>query len=361
LAIIVSQNGKNAKKVEKSGFDNEDYLQQYVHDNPEVIPLYDIKEDIRLLVLAREFPTTSGPIDALGVDRDGELYCIETKLYKNPDKRLVVAQVLDYGASLWHSFTDFSEFTSKIDQYIAKTVGGSLSQRLQGFFGIDDEEATTILQSVRSNLNNGKFKFVVLMDKLHDQLKELIVFLNENSRFDIFAVEIEFYRHESYEILIPKLFGAQVKKEVSSTSQPTRRWDEDTFFQDLEKRVEDPKCRKAIRDLYEFSKLNQGNIGWGRGVERGSFSPRFEGVAQRSVFSVFSDGVLTLNFEWLHDDERTEKLIEGFAERLKVLPGIVIPQNYQKNINLKPEKWCPVLQGILAALNNLLTDARGMA
>jgi hypothetical protein len=49
----------------------------------------------------RAFPTNSGPIDALGINKDGEIYIIETKLYKNPDKRLVVAQVLDYGASLW--------------------------------------------------------------------------------------------------------------------------------------------------------------------------------------------------------------------------------------------------------------------
>jgi RecB family endonuclease NucS len=54
--------------------------------------------------LAREFSTKSGPIDALGVDKDGELYLIETKFYKNPDKRTVVAQVLDYGASLWSNF-----------------------------------------------------------------------------------------------------------------------------------------------------------------------------------------------------------------------------------------------------------------
>jgi len=101
MPIIISQSGKNAQKVEQSKFEQEDHLQQYIYDNPESIPLYDIKEDIKLLILVREFPTQSGPIDALGVDADGSVYMVETKLYKNPDKRLVVAQVLDYGASLW--------------------------------------------------------------------------------------------------------------------------------------------------------------------------------------------------------------------------------------------------------------------
>lgn len=40
-------------------------------------------------------------IDAVALDQNGDIYLIETKLYKNPDKRQVIAQVLDYGASLW--------------------------------------------------------------------------------------------------------------------------------------------------------------------------------------------------------------------------------------------------------------------
>ncbi len=66
-------------KVDKSAFDKEDYLQKYIYDNPESIPLYDIKEDIRLLILAREFPTNSGPIDAIGIDQYGELYYINSE------------------------------------------------------------------------------------------------------------------------------------------------------------------------------------------------------------------------------------------------------------------------------------------
>jgi len=53
MAIIISKNGKNAIKLDKSNFGLEDHLQQYIYDNPESIPLYDIKEDIRLLILAR--------------------------------------------------------------------------------------------------------------------------------------------------------------------------------------------------------------------------------------------------------------------------------------------------------------------
>lgn len=123
MAIIISKNGKNAKKIDQTQFGDENALQQYVCDNPESIPLYDIKEGLRLLVVAREFPTECGPIDALGIDRDGDIYCIETKPYKNPDKRLVVAQVLDYGASLWHSYNDFSDFVSVLESHAHRRRG----------------------------------------------------------------------------------------------------------------------------------------------------------------------------------------------------------------------------------------------
>jgi len=110
MAIIISKNGKDAKKINKSIIEKEDYLQKYIYDNPETIPLYEINENLRICILAREVPTNSGAIDGLGIDQDGNLYIIETKLYKNPDKRLVVAQVLDYGASLWKNTNDFEGF-----------------------------------------------------------------------------------------------------------------------------------------------------------------------------------------------------------------------------------------------------------
>ena len=119
MAIIITTQGKQARKIEKLVVDKEDYVQQYIYNNPEAIPLYDIREDIKLLILAREFPTDSGPIDALGVDKEGEVYIVETKLFKNPDKRTVVAQSMDYGASLWKN-ADYDTFIQALESHIQK-------------------------------------------------------------------------------------------------------------------------------------------------------------------------------------------------------------------------------------------------
>lgn len=219
MAIIVSKNGKDAVKLDPSDFQLEDHLQEYIHRNPEAIPLYEINEDIRLLVLAREFPTGSGPIDALGVDQSGQIYLIETKLYRNNDKRLVVAQVLDYGASLWRHSLDFSEFISILDSKAQRAFNMPFEEKLQEFFTIDLVQTEQLLTNVQKNLNSGNFKFVVLMDKLHDRLRDLIIYMNSNSNFDIYAVELEYYRHKDFEIIIPHLYGAEVKKEIKSSKK----------------------------------------------------------------------------------------------------------------------------------------------
>lgn len=254
MAIIISKNGKNAIKLDKSNFELEDHLQQYVYDNPESIPLYDIKEDIRLLILAREFSTKSGSIDAVGIDKEGEIYLIETKLYKNPDKRTVVAQVLDYGASLWSNYRDFNDFIDQIETHTSKDFNQNLRQRLNDFFGISEEEEKTLLENLRRNLNDGNFKFVVLMDHLHDQLKDLIVFLNNNSEFSIYAVELEYYKHQEFEILIPKLYGAEVKKDIGKTGVQAIPTDDDFIkaYQGL------PEQEKVKELIIFFNDLREG-------------------------------------------------------------------------------------------------------
>jgi len=240
MTIIVSKGGKDSQKLETTDFPNEDFLEKYISDNPESIPLYDIKENVKLLIIARQFPTTSGPIDSLGIDQDGQLYIVETKLYKNPDKRKVVAQVLDYGASLWKNFGDFDEFIKKIDSITETNFHISFEQRLKEFFEIDDETIHIIFENMNSNIREGNVKFVVLMDKLSRDLKDLITFVNQNSNFTIYPVELEFYKFDDYEIMIPKIFGADVRKTTRSFERAGPR-DEQYHFD---------KCDQTAKTLY---------------------------------------------------------------------------------------------------------------
>lgn len=353
MAIIISREGKNAKKIEKSTIEAEDYLQKYIYDNPESLPLYDIKEDIRLLIVSREFPTTSGPIDALGIDRDGEIYVIETKLYKNPDKRLVLAQVLDYGAALWRGYSNFNDFLTVMNEQASRQLDMSFSEKAQDFFGIADDETATLRENMKNNLNSGSFKFVVLMDRLSDRLKDLIIYMNQNSRFDIFGVELEYYKFNEYEIMIPRLFGSEVKVKpgISTTSERRKKWDEESFFRNAAERLKQEEVQ-SVRDLYDFSKQNASQISWGTGAVRGSFNPKFDKISVRSLYTVYSDGTLQLNFGWLHDNETTKRYRDEFR---KCLQGLLIPSDHQEDWASVPiDQWAPKLKNFENAVEDLL-------
>jgi len=353
MAIIISQNGKNAVKVEKSTFEKEDSLQQYIYQNPESIPLYDIKEDIRLLILAREFPTNSGPIDAIGIDKFGELYIVETKLYKNPDKRIVIAQVIDYGAALWKHSNDFNEFLSILDEHTQRVFSLRTTEKIQSFFQLSEEEATALIDKSKRNLNDGVFHFVILMDKLDDRLKDLILYVNQNSQFDIYAVELEYYKHDTYEIVIPRIFGAEVKKDiaVSSGSSARRKWDERSMLEDAKQKF-NPDELVLFEKIYNFSKENADLINFGTG-SYATFSPIFEKLCSKSLFTLGTDKRLSFNFEWVgHDNPETMgKLKEGLDKI-----GFKFKEDYSNTRPSFPfEDWSLKTDEIIRVINNLLS------
>lgn len=351
MAIIISKNGKEATKVDKSSFDKEDSLQKYIYENPESIPLYDIKEDIRLLILAREFPTNSGPIDAIGVDKYGELYIVETKLFKNPDKRNVIAQSLDYGAALWKHSNDFNEFLHILDERTQKTFNLRAADKIREFFDLSDEEIEVVIDKIRENLDNGVFHFVVLMDKLDDRLKDLILYVNQNSQFDIYAVELEYYKHDIYEIIIPKIFGAEVKKDiaVSGSAGSRKKWTETELLADAKSKLTGEEYGAFLK-IYNFSKQYADEVRLGTG-SYGSYSSIFNKISPKSIFTLSTDRRLAVNFEWVAKDD--EKSAETLKEKLEAI-GFQFPDNYKEiRPSIMPDEWLSKTDAFIGVLRDL--------
>lgn len=351
MSIIISQDGKNAQKIDKSDFEKEGYLQNYIHENPESIPVYEIEENKRLFVVAREFSTESGPIDALAIDKDGDIYIVETKLYKNPDKRTVVAQALDYGASLWRH-GDYNEFITNINNEINKKFSASFEEKAKEFFKTDDEQIIVMLEAIRTNLQQGNIKFVILMDAVEDRLKDLIVYINQNSRFDIYAVQMEYYKFEKYEIMIPKLFGVEVKKSMASNASgsPRKKWDEQGFFEEI-KKVFSGNNLEAIYKLYNFSKKSADEIHWGTGVNQSSFSARFNKLGNRPLFVIYSDGKLKMSIEYPKREAGQEQIsnLDSLNVAMKKI-GIDINPESERTVFLI-DKWSNKANEIINAIS----------
>ena len=356
MSIIISENGKKAQKIDKSEFEKEDYLQNYIHENPESIPVYEIEENKRLFVVAREFSTESGPIDALAIDKDGDIYVVETKLYDNPDKRKVVAQALDYGASLWRH-SDYNEFISKINNEINNKFKISFEEKIKDFFATDDEQVIAILDAIKRNLQQGNIKFVILMDAIEDRLKDLIVYINQNSQFDIYAVQMEYYKFEKYEIMIPKLSGVEVKKSVA-TGSPTRvirKQDKNIFLQDAAKNL-NPEKMEAITKLLDFSENYADQLTWGTGTSRSSLNPRFSKTGStRSLYTLRSNGDLSLNFGWLEDGPEAIRCRDKFKDLVIKNNLFAVQSDYQSHFpRYKIEIWYKKVDLFIEIIKDLL-------
>jgi hypothetical protein len=292
-------------RLDETTFEKEDWIQEYIYQNPETIPLYEVKTDVQLLLLAREFPTASGPIDAMAIDAEGELYIVETKLYKNPDKRVVIAQALDYGAALWKHLRDFSEFLSILDQHVRKKWGKGVSEKLGEYFSLDEAQTARLLEIARENLGDGILRFVILMDRIDERLKDLVLYVNQNSRFDVYAVELECYRYEENEIVIPRLYGTEVKKDlgVKPSGSSRRKWTEEETQEDA-RRTLLPSEYDAFMKLFDFAKNHADRVTLGTGITQGSFGPVYEDVCSRSVFTLRTNGIFSWNWPWLNRSER---------------------------------------------------------
>ena len=307
MAIIVSKNGHEAHKVERSMFEKEDDLQLYLRNNPEALPVDQIREGASLVVLAREYPTESGPIDILAADDQGRLYVIETKLYRNSDKRKVVAQVLDYGAALWRHSSDFNEFRTELSRQVEHQADVSLEEQIRARFNTDEAATEALLSTMKECLEDGKFAFMVLMDQVDDRLRDLISYVNTNSNFQVYAVELEYYQHDSYEILMPHVYGAEVKTPDSESKASVPEWTEERFFEELT--GTNPKAAEVAHRLLAWFSEHADRVGWGSGATTGSFiSGANRGGAINWLSAVWTYGKIEFYFQWI---TRKEPFLEA--------------------------------------------------
>lgn len=308
MSIIIIQNGE-AKRVPPAEFALESAMQEQIAANPNILPLHEVREGAELVVVVREFPVNAGYIDLLGFDAEGEIYVIETKLARNPDRRTVVAQALDYGAALWIGYPEPAEFIAAVNELRSRAGGLGLRDELLAANAGDETAADRALGQIATNLRNGAFRFVIPMDRIHDGLKDMIRYLNENSRFTLYLVELEHYQQGNVTVVVPRLFGAESRKSVSAGAVASRgRSSNDAeFLNDLDQRIErgelDVTAADAIRTLLRLVIENGESNNWKTGTSgRVNVSPRFPSTgAPRSPFTLGSDGWLVLNFGYVSD------------------------------------------------------------
>jgi len=345
MSIFISNKGQE-KWLESTGFEKEEDLQKYITNKPNSIPIPNLK------IISREFFTSHRErIDHIGIDQNGEIYLIETKHYTNPDKRHIVSQVLDYGATLASDY-NFEDFKNQVEDWIRKnTSANSLLEFIQQNYTSDKSSAEEIVEDIERNFSAKKFKFIVLMDHIDDKIKKLVNFLNDYSTFSIFLIEYRRYVDDNVEIIIPTLYGTENIRKSKSTAN--WNWTEDDFLDNIEfeqqlNEQQKQIIRKFISSIKELLKNPYGGeILWDR-RKNPTFITIFYRYSQSKYFlAIQSDGIMKLNFEFSNDQE--QKFSDSFRNLLIKIKGLeIIEKKYsnKEKIVLNANEWTPVADEI---------------
>jgi len=226
------KDGAEFVALEESDFDGETALQEALKRNPEAIPVADLELD-DVIVVGRETTLPAGAIDLLLVDAQGQVIIVETKLSRNPElRRKVVAQVLDYGASLWKTAPTLRAFEKLVLHYWQSDScedtrvksANSLRDGVEPIFKElcdEDWDYDAFESALDDNLASGRHVLLVVASGLMDGLsRDLLQYANICLGLPLYGVEITMFKLGDRELIVPRGVRHRPggRRGVSSTS-----------------------------------------------------------------------------------------------------------------------------------------------
>jgi len=188
--------GGKAAMLQRIPFDekkfDESWFQRLLLENPSLLPVDEIEPLFGPLVpLAREMPTSAGPVDVVYINAEGYLTLVETKLWRNPEaRRQVVAQIIDYATAIskW-SYEDLCNAVRKAGAAGDDPVAAAVA---------DDAEfdRTRFVDTVSRSLSRGRFLLLIVGDGIQEGVEHLADTLAKSPHlgFSLALVELAMFR-----------------------------------------------------------------------------------------------------------------------------------------------------------------------
>lgn len=363
--MFAMKEGEGFVELREAEYASEDLLQGYLATHPDLIPGDQINPRLprRWLLVQRELGipgedqgTARWSLDHLFLDQESVPTLVEVK--RSSDTRIrreVVGQMLDYAANAV-AYLKAHELQAAFEaECRAREVepDDALNERL----GIQ-QDSEAFWQQVKTNLQAGRIRMIFLADRIPDELRRIVEFLNEQmDPAEVLAVEVRQFEGPGIRTLVPRVFGLTSEAESRKAPQGSIvRWGETRFFEHLE--TQKPSKASNVRDLLTWSRENTDRIDWGKGAVTGSFTPILlfkDGYYP--LFSVYSNGTFEIPLQYLKTRPvfSSDASREALLVRFKAIPGLAV-----QKISLDKRPWfdCTALEPeALAALIELLDDA----
>jgi len=149
---------------------------------------------------------------------------------------------------------------------------------------------------------------------------------------------------------------------VNKTVEPreAKQWDWPKFEADARQKGLNDSAIQAMKKLRDACESLSADISWGKGKETGSFSPKWSDICSGSILSVWSNGIVSLNFPSIQKSDAAElfrdKLKKLVVERL----GLNVSDDYkQRWVSSYPAPvWVPKVDGLIEILGELLAPSK---
>lgn len=174
---------------------NEDWLQNLIHENPELVPAGEIEaafEDI--IPVVRELPLPSGFLDNLYITSSGYPVLVEVKLWKNQEaRRKVVAQILEYAKDFAHlNYEDLNTEIRKLRK--SEKWGDNPLYEIACRAAPNTLEQSVFVDRVSRNMREGRFLLLIVGDGVREDMANLANYLLMHSlRYAFGIVQIKLF------------------------------------------------------------------------------------------------------------------------------------------------------------------------
>jgi hypothetical protein len=293
-----------------TSFVDEHELQQILLDSPNLIPGL-----VGTAIVKEMTIPGSGKADLVAVNEAGEVWLVECKLKASQEaRRAVVGQILAYAGALWKlGFHEFEkQFSAKAEGSLADLVADNAAAE----FDVD-----TFRQDLQRTLEAGRFRLVIAVDQITEELKRIIEFVNETTRsaFSLTVLELGYLHQGNVRLLIPQTYGAEITGLAPSPSPgpPPQRWTLEAVQQAV------AELAVPTRELITALMVHAKNA---RAIFKGGLTPDYPtggyyyriGGQTRSLWSLWSavDGKISINFASVAraDKERAIQLLSTLKE-----------------------------------------------
>ena len=323
--------GDDLQPLVETEYEAEAVLQKLLAKYPDLLAGEQVRpaDPRRWLLISREHAVAGEEggaarwaIDHLFLDQEGIPTLVEVKRSTNSQiRREVVGQMLDYaanGSAYWSLETVIAAFVRRCERE------GIDSESVLTQFLDDEGDTDEFWQRVKTNLQAGRVRLVFVADQIPSELRRIIEFLNEQmDPAEVLGLEVHQYLGEGNTVLVPRVVGFTADAERAKGIRQRNTWDKASFLKALAERRSQAEADAAARIL-DWCQDRGLDVRWGRGAERGSFSPKLHRDGNTyNLFTVWNwAGEVAIQFEAMREypfndlDRRRE-----FADLLESVPG----------------------------------------